>query len=303
MNSSSGESVSFIPASRNHLLPLACVSLPLSIFKASSQRLQISSSLSLCSIFTLSLPSLGCSREAQGQPDSWSSACDLVFHLLENLQDLLFMILQPTINALVQDFFINHEYLVGPSYKKSHTFQFWEILLNYFLDTHSTFSLFCHSKTPVFEVRVLKFTFQFSIILSIHTFWETSSTLSPSSFFVCVFHFCCYIPTLQKFCLVLLCCFIWFVVVAFGKAILFLFYGYNICFYVSENIDCSYVCCFVYFVLFVIFALFSALFLYSQIYFYSLWLIFVTVFHVWGFSQMYSDPWLKGIFRIEAPRS
>lgn len=90
----------FIAASRKHLHPLACGSLPLSSEPAPSNLF----SLCLCSI----LPC--CSGEA----DSWfGCACDL-----GNTQDL-FLTLQYTVNVMVQEFSSNYtEYSIGTSSMK-----------------------------------------------------------------------------------------------------------------------------------------------------------------------------------------
>ena len=62
----------------------------------------------------------------------------------------------------MQIFFINYsEYLVNPSYMKTHAFYFAEILLNYFFVMPSTISLFFYSKIPIIDTRALKLSPQF----------------------------------------------------------------------------------------------------------------------------------------------
>lgn len=74
----------------------------------------------------------------------------------------------------------------------------------------------------------------------------------------------------------------------------------DIVLYVSKNMNHSYVCCFVCFILLSSSHLLPAWFPYSQIYFYSLCLVFVTVFPLWGFSQLWGNPWLNRTSRMEA---
>ena len=110
-----------------------------------------------------------------------------------------------------------------------------ENLLNCF---PAAFSLFFHSKILIVEVRVLKLTPPIFTILAFHSYFlGFFSILSSISSIDLFFHFYCYIFTFQVFSSL----FSWFlvVVVAFGKAVIFLFYGYAICFYASENMDPS----------------------------------------------------------------
>lgn len=105
-NSSKGQSFSSsIPASRKHLHPLACGSLPVSSEPALSNLF----TLCLCSSFTLSyLPVL-----------LWTSSGPIRFPILcvcglGNFQDL-FLTFQTTVDVMVQEFFINYnEYLGTP---------------------------------------------------------------------------------------------------------------------------------------------------------------------------------------------
>lgn len=79
------------------------------------------------------------------------------------------------------------------------------------------------------------------------------------------------------------------------------YFGFmDIVLYVSKNMNHSYVCCFVCFILLSSSHLLPAWFPYSQIYFYSLCLVFVTVFPLWGFSQLCGNPWLNRTSRMEA---
>lgn len=119
-----------------------------------------------------------------------------------------------------------------------------ENLLNCF---PAAFSLFFHSKILIVEVRVLKLNPPIFTILAFHSYFlGFFSILSSNSSIDLFFHFYCYIFTFQVFSSL----FSWFlvVVVAFGKAVIFLFYGYAICFYASENMDPSCDGCFVSFI-------------------------------------------------------
>lgn len=217
-NSSRGQSIfSSIPASRKHLHPLACGSLPVSTDPVLSNLFLPVLLLHLHIV--LPLEKLRANRIP-----------DLVVYVAWEIFRISFWLFNPQWISRCKNFLLIlmrlSRHLIYEKIMLFSSEKCCRNVISFLSPPHFSFILkLLYLKSgllngpPIFYHSVISY------------LWAISSTLSSNSstdFFVC---FCCYIFTFREFCLVLLCCLTgWFiVVVAFVKTTLFLFYGYSIC--------------------------------------------------------------------------